>query len=187
MIYGFAEQSGGGVQIRSAPAEGTTMSLYLPRDSRPETASAPALTSGEAAPGAPAKTILVVDDEPNIRMLVVEILRSRGYFALEAGEAASALELLRSNPAIGLLVTDVGLPGGMNGRQLADIGRVARPALRVLFITGYAEHAMGADPKMPSGMEILAKPFRLHELAARVANLFAHDSYPAERPKRSPG
>ena len=184
MIYGFAEQSGGGVDIRSAPGEGTTMSLYLPRDSRPELAALPVASGRKPASEAPPKTILVVDDEPNIRMLVLDVLRSRGYVVLEAGEAASALEFLRSGAAIDLLVTDVGLPGGMNGRQLAEIGREMRAGLKVLFITGYAENAMGADQQMPHGMEILAKPFRLHELAGRVTNLIGSEEYLAATPKR---
>jgi CheY-like chemotaxis protein len=115
--------------------------LFLPRhDERELTAeasadltNAPRATSGD--------TVLIVDDEPSVRMLVSEVLAELGYTAIEAAEGSSALRVLQSDTRIDLLVTDVGLPGGMNGRQLADFGRVARPQLKVLFITGYAERA----------------------------------------------
>src|SRR5258705_1775014 len=105
------------------------------------------MTSEEAANFARApraamgETVLFVDDEPLVRMLVGEVLAELGYTAIEASDGSSALQVLRSDTRIDLLVTDVGLPGGMNGRQLADFGRTARPNLKVLFITGYAEKA----------------------------------------------
>jgi CheY-like chemotaxis protein len=161
------------------------MSLYLPRDDRPGLHPPPVIIGPEAAPDSRPKTILVVDDEPNIRMLVLEVVRKRGYLAIEAAEAASALDLIRTSAAIDLLVTDVGLPGGMNGRQLAEIGREIRAGLKVLFITGYAEHAMGSDQQMPYGMEVLAKPFRLHDLLARIASLLAREGALSVPPRPS--
>jgi CheY-like chemotaxis protein len=176
MIYGFVQQSGGRIQIRSAPGEGTTMSLYLPRDRPAGHTVPPVIPAAASVPSAQPTTILVVDDEPNIRMLVAEVLRGRGFAVIEAGEAASALIKLRSSAQIDLLVTDVGLPGGMNGRQLAEIARVLRPDMKVLFVTGYAETALVADRTMPPGMEILAKPFRMLELAGRINRLIGQDA-----------
>jgi CheY-like chemotaxis protein len=104
-------------------------------------------------------------------MLVAEVLGELGYTALESADGASALQVLRSDARIDLLVTDVGLPGGMNGRQLADFGRIARPDLKVLFITGYAEKAaLGADA-LEQGMAILTKPFAMEGLASRIKEL----------------
>ncbi len=139
MIYGFTKQSGGQVCIYSEVGRGTTICLYLPRhlgvDERaelsPEVADAPRAGQGE--------TVLVVDDEPTVRMLVTEVLEDLGYRAIEAADGSAGLKVLQSGVRIDLLVTDVGLPGGMNGRQVADAARVARPDLKVLFITGYAE------------------------------------------------
>jgi CheY-like chemotaxis protein len=114
------------------------------------------------------ETVLVVDDEASVRMLVSETLAELGYNAVEAADGPSALRILQSNRRIDLLVTDVGLPG-LNGRQLADAARVGRPDLRVLFATGYAHNAaIGAGRTLEPGMEIIAKPFALIELAAGI-------------------
>ena len=122
----------------------------------------------------PGECVLVVDDEPSVRMLVMEVLRELGYGALEAVDGRSGLEILRSATRIDLLVSDVGLPGDMNGRQLADAGRALRPDLKVLFITGYAESTvMGAHPT--SGMSVLTKPFALESLAAKIRALIADE------------
>ncbi len=141
MIYGFVRQSGGQARIYSEVGQGSTVCLYLPRhlgeaeeaDERPEPAPTARALDGE--------TVLVVDDEPTVRMLVTEVLEDLGYAALEAGDGAAGLRILQSDRRIDLLVTDVGLPGGMNGRQMADAARRDRPDLKVLFITGYAENA----------------------------------------------
>jgi PAS domain S-box-containing protein len=138
MVYGFAQQSGGQVRINSEVGRGTTVCIYLPRhdgEVKDDTASetievSPPLNQGE--------TVLVVDDEPTVRMLVTDILDDLGYLALEAGDSAAGLKILQSDVRIDLLVTDIGLPGGMNGRQMAEVGRVKHPDLKVLFITGYA-------------------------------------------------
>ncbi|HET6806513.1 MAG TPA: PAS domain S-box protein [Frateuria sp.] len=169
MVYGFARQSGGQVRIESAPGRGTAVTILLPRhegraeDGAGEDDFAPAL------PAAADETVLVVDDEPTVRTLVGEQLRELGYTALEAADGASALRVLESQVRVDLLVTDVGLPGGLGGRQLAEAARVARPALRILFITGYAEDA-ALGPLQP-GMQVMTKPFAIDALAARIRDM----------------
>ncbi len=172
MIYGFARQSGGQVRIYSELGSGTTMCIYLPRhrgaaepEAEPARAGAPRAQAGE--------TVLVVDDEPTIRMLVAEVLGDLGYVAIEAADGAAALAVLQSDARIDLLVTDVGLPGGLNGRQVADQGRVLRPDLRVLFMTGYAENAVLSHGHLEPGMHVLTKPFAMDVLAGRIKALIA--------------
>ncbi|MFT8245957.1 PAS domain S-box protein [Roseomonas sp. BN140053] len=172
MIYGFVRQSGGQVRIYSEPGQGTTVCLYLPRHGgaeEPVPASAPA-----AAPRAEqGETVLVVDDEPTVRMLVTEVLEELGYTPIEAGDGAEGLRVLRSDTRVDLLISDVGLPGGMNGRQLADAGRALRPGLPVLFITGYAENAVVGNGRMEPGMHVLTKPFAMDTLAGRIRAIIA--------------
>ncbi|WP_246696986.1 GAF domain-containing protein [Methylobacterium planeticum] len=171
MIYGFVRQSGGQVRIYSEVGQGTTMCLYLPRYDGtaegdvvlPDFADAPRAEQGE--------TVLIVDDEPSVRMLVTEVLEDLGYTAIEAADGPSGLKLLESDVRVDLLVTDVGLPGGMNGRQMADAARVSRPDLKVLFITGYAENAAVGNGYLEPGMEVLTKPFVLEVLASRIKSL----------------
>ncbi|GLH76672.1 two-component system sensor histidine kinase/response regulator [Bradyrhizobium sp. SSBR45G] len=171
MIYGFAKQSGGQVRIVSTLGEGTTMHLFLPRFHGPEHAASER-QDFSATPRADAgETVLIVDDEPSVRMLVGEVLAELGYRAIEAADGASALQVLRSDARIDLLVTDVGLPGGMNGRQLADFGRTARPDLKILFITGYAEKAVMEAPGLDQRMAILTKPFAMDGLAKHIRDL----------------
>ena len=179
MTYGFARQSGGQVRIRSEPGSGTTMCLYLPRHDAEASLESPA--AGSEAPGraGTGEVVLVVDDEPTIRMLIVEVLREAGYVAVEAFDAQSALRALESLSRIDLLVTDVGLPGGLNGRQIADAARVKRRDLKVLFITGYAENAALGGGILERGMSVVAKPFEIESLARKIAELMAER--PAER------
>ena len=117
------------------------------------------------------ETVLIVDDEPTVRMLVTDILADLGYTAIEAGDSATGLKLLQSDVRIDLLVTDVGLPGGMNGRQMADAGRVVRPGLKVLFVTGYAENAAVGNGHLAPGMTVLTKPFAIETMAARIRSM----------------
>ena len=173
MVYGFTRQSGGQVKILSEPDRGTRISLYLPHvaldDCAPRTGSErdiPAPASGGAG-----ETVLVVDDEPAVRMLVSEILQELGYQVLQAADGKAGLGILQSRPQIALLITDVGLPGGMNGRQLADAARQRDPRLKVLFITGYAENAVMGSGQLEPGMRIVTKPFSIDVLAARIAEL----------------
>jgi CheY-like chemotaxis protein len=173
MIYGFARQSGGQARIYSEPGEGSVVCLYLPRhfgrEERPEPppdfAAAPRARDGE--------TVLVVDDEPTVRMLVTEVLEDLGYAALEAANGAAALQILQSGARVDLLVSDVGLPGGMNGRQLAGAAREARAGLKVLFITGYAENAVLSHGHLDPGMHVLTKPFTMEALASRIRTLIS--------------
>ena len=170
MVYGFARQSGGQARIYSEPGHGAMVCLYLPRhhggvegaDDRADERRDEAPRAGQG------KTVLVVDDEPAVRMLVGEVLEELGCAAIEAEDGAAGLRVLRSDARVDLLITDVGLPGGMNGRQVADAGRAARPGLKVLFITGYAENAAVGNGHLEPGMQVLTKPFALDALAARV-------------------
>jgi PAS domain S-box-containing protein len=168
MVYGFARQSGGHVRIYSEVGTGTTMRIYLPRYGGPAVEEAvPSELS--AAPRAEAgETVLIVDDEPAIRMLVTEVLQELGYTAIEAADGPSGLKVLQSNVRIDLLISDVGLPGGMNGRQIADAGRQVRPKLKVLFITGYADNAAVGNGHLEPGMHVLTKPFAMEALASRI-------------------
>jgi CheY-like chemotaxis protein len=171
MIYGFVQQSGGQVRISSKVGVGTTVQLFLPRHDEREMAAEQNGDLARTPRAAAGDTVLIVDDEPSVRMLLTEVLAELGYTAIEAADGSSALRVLQSDARIDLLVTDVGLPGGMNGRQLADFGRVARPKLRVLFITGYAEKTVVADGQLEAGMGILTKPFAIEGLAARIKEL----------------
>jgi CheY-like chemotaxis protein len=171
MIYGFARQSHGQVQIRSQLGEGTEVCVLLPRfEGAPEGVEVVAGMALEPA-AVGGQTVLVVDDEPTVRMLVSEVLGELGYRVVEAAEGATGLEVLNSDLRIDLLVTDVGLPGGMNGRQLADAARVSRPQLQVLFITGYAETAVLNHGHLDPGMHVMTKPFGMQALASRIVAL----------------
>jgi PAS domain S-box-containing protein len=171
MIYGFARQSNGHVTIDSRLGQGTSVRIYLPRhhgDVVVEDRSA-VKTAGPAAAG---ETVLVVEDEPVVRGVILEMLGEQGYRTLEAVDGPSGLRILRNPERIDLLVTDVGLPG-MNGRQLADQAREIRPNLRILFITGYAESVAIADGFLQPGMEMITKPFDLDHLSQRVRAMVA--------------
>ena len=173
MIYGFVQQSGGQARIYSEAGQGAMVCLYLPRH-HGEAASEEADAELAGAPRAgQGETVLVVDDEPTVRMLVTEVLEDLGYTAIEAADGPAGLKVLRSDVQIDLLVTDVGLPGGMNGRQVADAGRAVRPELRVLFITGYAENAVLSHGHLEPGMHIMTKPFAMEALASRIKELIA--------------
>ncbi|WP_312806741.1 PAS domain-containing protein [Agrobacterium cavarae] len=172
MVYGFAGQSGGAARIYSELGKGTMICIYLPRYSGSIDTTDPEAEASIDAPRADGdETILVVDDEPLVRMLAVEELQDLGYSVIEAEDAPSALRLLNSNRQISLLITDVGLPGGMNGRQLADAARTNRPDLEVLFITGYAENAVLNHGHLEHGMHVMTKPFQLDVFAQRVKSL----------------
>ena len=173
MIYGFAKQSGGQVRIHSEVGKGTTVCLYLPRHLGAAEAPEPASELADAPRAETGQAVLVVDDEPTVRMLVKEVLEDLGYTAIEAADGAAGLKVLRSDVRVDLLVTDVGLPGGMNGRQLADAARVVRPSLMVLFITGYAENAVISHGHLDPGMHVLPKPFAMEALASRIKALIS--------------
>jgi signal transduction histidine kinase len=169
MIYGFSKQSRGHVTIDSEVGKGTTLSLYLPRfvgeevhEPRVDTQHAPYAQDGE--------TVLIVEDDPAVRVLVSAVLSELGYAFVEAADADGAVPILQSSQRIDLLISDVGLPG-MNGRQLAEIGRQIRPDLRVLFITGYAEHAAVRGGFLDPGMQMITKPFTFDLLTAKVREM----------------
>ncbi len=171
MIYGFARQSEGYAKIYSEPKQGTTVKLYLPRH-RGETeledadtdAAATALSAHDG------ETVLVVEDEPVVRALILESLEELGYRVLHANDGPAGLEILRTGARIDLLVTDIGLPG-LNGRDLAAAARAERPGLRVLFMTGYAENAALAGGFLDPGMAMITKPFAIDQLRARVTEM----------------
>jgi PAS domain S-box-containing protein len=169
MIYGFTRQSNGHATIDSKLGQGTSIKLYLPRhhgDVPAEQASA-VKAAEHAVTG---ETVLVVEDEPVVRGVILEMLGEQGYRTLEAVDGPSGLRILRANERIDLLVTDVGLPG-MNGRQLADQARETRPGLKILFITGYAESVAIADGFLQPGMEMITKPFDLENLSQRIRKM----------------
>ncbi|WP_334186443.1 hybrid sensor histidine kinase/response regulator [Noviherbaspirillum sp.] len=161
MVHGFMKQSDGYVTIDSRIGMGTTIKLYLPRHATGE-AAAPDILA-EAIPRATDKqlTVLVVDDEPALRDLLTDMLEHLGYAPLAASNAQEGMAAIESTPQIDLLVTDIGLPGGMNGRQLANAARQFRPDLKVLFITGYAEQSVIGKEALPPNMEVLVKPFAM--------------------------
>ncbi|WP_159008160.1 hybrid sensor histidine kinase/response regulator [Bradyrhizobium sp. S69] len=166
MIYGFARQSNGHATIESRVGQGTSIKLYLPRH-HSEIAVEHAIAARAAQHAATGETVLVVEDEPVVRGVILEMLGEQGYRTLEAADGPAGLRLLRGDARVDLLLTDVGLPG-MNGRQLADQAREMRPGLKVLFITGYAESVAIADGFLQPGMEMITKPFDLGNLSRRV-------------------
>ncbi|GKT24500.1 PAS domain-containing protein [Acidovorax sp. SUPP3334] len=170
MVYGFVRQSGGQVRIYSVPGEGTTMCLYLPRyvgEADPDLPELPVI-SGHQADG---EVVLVIEDESIIRSLIAEELEHLGYQVISVGDGPAGLHILQSERRVDLLLTDVGLPGGLNGRQVADAARVTRPDLKVLFITGYAENAAVGNGLLEYGMEVITKPFDVGALAAKVREM----------------
>lgn len=170
MIYGFAKQSGGQVRIYSELGQGTTVCIYLPRHHGDAADEVEGLGS-DLLPSAGSQTVLVVDDEATIRHLIDEVLDDLGYTVIGAADGAAGLKVLQSGARIELLITDVGLPNGMNGRQVADAARVLRPGLKVLFITGFAENAAVGNGQLEPGMELLTKPFTLEALSMKVAEM----------------
>lgn len=173
MIYGFARQSGGQVRIYSELDKGTMVCLYLPRYlSEAEGTVMEASEEPPADVSGDGKTVLVVDDEPLIRMIIVDVLEDLGFKSIEAEDGVRAMEVLISTGStISLLITDVGLPNGMNGRQVADAARQLRPTLPVLFVTGYAENAVLSHGHLDPGMQVATKPFDVERLKRKIADL----------------
>lgn len=181
MIYGFARQSHGHVIIHSEVGKGTTVSLFLPRfigeivaDVAADAALLPFANAGE--------TVLIVEDDPAVRVLVSAVLKELGYGFVEAGDANTAVPIIESDQRIDLMISDVGLPG-MNGRQLAEIGRQIRPDLKVLFITGYAEHAAVRGGFLDPGMQLITKPFTFDLLTAKVREMIRAHNTEADPPQ----
>jgi PAS domain S-box-containing protein len=169
-VYGFVKQSRGHVKIYSEVGEGTTIKLYLPRAH----STMPTLedTTGKSFPrGSTNETILVVEDDADVRSYSCETLRELGYAVLEAENGFAGLRLLDSNPDVRVLFTDIGLPGGMNGRQFAEEARKRRPELKVLFTTGYARNAIVHDGRLDSGVELITKPFSQAALSSKLRDI----------------
>lgn len=169
MVYGFAQQNGGHVAIDSAVGRGTSVSIYLPAAERAgveERHAARALPEGEG------QCVLVVEDDPSVRLLIRDVLEEVGYAAIEASDAAAALPILASGRTIDLMISDVGLPG-MNGRQLADAARSHRPGLPILFVTGYAEKAAIRADFLGDNMSMITKPFSLDDLGEKIGEILA--------------
>ncbi|MGX9220652.1 PAS domain-containing protein [Massilia varians] len=169
MVYGFVRQSGGQVRVRSEPGHGTSMCLYVPRycgaAQAEATADVPPPSSGQG------ETIVLIEDEHALRAIVEEVLREAGYRVLTAQDGPTGLQILNSDTRVDLLVTDVGLPGGLNGRQVADAARLQRPGLKVLFVTGYADTAAVGNGRLAAGMEVITKPFEITALTYKVRAL----------------
>jgi CheY-like chemotaxis protein len=167
MVYGFVKQSGGHVKIYSEPGAGTTIKIYLPRlltaTALVEPAAAVALPTGVGD-----ETILVVEDDADVRDYTAGVLRELGYRIVEAGDAAEALRRLAGERRIDLLFTDVGLPGGVTGRRLAEAARAQRPGLKVLFTTGYARNAIVHNGMLDPGVELIVKPFTQRDVAQKI-------------------
>jgi PAS domain S-box-containing protein len=176
MIYGFAKQSRGQVRIKSALGEGTTISLYLPRHLGIVHATDRAEGRVDLPQGS-GETVLVVEDDPSVRLLIGEVLRDLGYGCLEASDGQAALALLASDARMELMITDVGLPD-LNGRHLAEIARERRPGLHVLFVTGYAEHATERGRFLGKHMDMITKPFSLDTLAGKIREMVSHAALP---------
>jgi signal transduction histidine kinase len=164
MIYGFARQSGGDVRIASTEGEGTEVTLLMPAD---QTEAKPARELPEVAARGHGERVLLVDDMPTVRLLLVDLLTEAGYQCDHAADVEEAQRILRSERSIDLLITDVGLPG-MDGRSLADMARGWRPRLPVLFITGYAENALEREAFLGPGMDMIVKPFEIEQLLGKV-------------------
>jgi PAS domain S-box-containing protein len=170
-VYGFMKQSGGHVQLYSEPGDGTTVKLYLPRS------TATLVSELSELPAAQARsrhgTILVVEDEDDVRAFTCEVLRELGYGVLAAPDGATALALLQQDPQVALLFTDVGLPGGMNGRELAERACRLRPDLKVIYTTGYARNAIVHHGRLDPGVELIAKPFTQAGLAGKISRVLS--------------
>lgn len=170
MIHGFVHQSGGTVRAQSPGGSGTTITLYLPRHvgAASEHYACPPKQKTDSET---LKTVLVIDDEPTVRMLMCEALRDQGYIISEAADGPTGIRMLQSMKELDLLVTDVGLPGGMNGRQVADVARSLIPGLKVIFVTGYAENAAVNGEQLEHGMAVMIKPFPMTSLAMKVRGM----------------
>ncbi|WP_420608370.1 ATP-binding protein [Novosphingopyxis sp.] len=177
MIYGFMKQSGGHIRLESAPGQGTTVTVYLPRhfETSDEYGKAESATRARLVLAKTGPVVLVVDDQPAVRMVVTDVLSGCGYAVLEAYDGSSALQVVASGARLDLLLTDIGLPGSMDGRHLANVVQAKHPGLKVLFMTGHIEaqdqvtatNSLLLEP----GLEVLAKPFGIEALASKVQSI----------------
>jgi PAS domain S-box-containing protein len=170
-VYGFVRQSGGHVRIYSELGEGTTAKIYLPRHVGAEEDSAEISRPSAPIHAIGAESILLVEDDDALRAYGVELLNDLGYNALSAANAAGALEIIDRGHKIDLLFTDVVMPGGMNGRELADEATRRRPGLKILFTTGYTRNAIVHQGRLDPGLQMIGKPYTYQELGARIRAL----------------
>ena len=170
MIYGFVRQSEGYTKISSELGQGAVLRLFLPRYFGEPAVDEPGESALAELPYADGETVLIIEDQPVVRRLIVEVVGDLGLIALEAADGPSGLEVLHSRQRVDLLITDVGLPG-LNGRQVADAARLRRPGLKVIFITGYAETALSAQGFLDAGMALITKPFAMDALAAKIRSM----------------
>jgi CheY-like chemotaxis protein len=170
-VYGFVRQSSGHVTVYSEIGEGTTVKIYLPRYLGKEVLAEKPGSSPDTAMAIGAESILVVEDDAALRAYTIELLRELGYRVLEAPNAAAALAVFEREDDIDLLFTDVVMPGGVNGRQLADEAVSRRPGLKVLFTTGYTRNAIVHHGRLDAGVQMISKPFSFDELAAKIRSL----------------
>jgi CheY-like chemotaxis protein len=169
-VYGVVKQSGGHVKIYSEVGQGTTIKLYLPRLATEVTD--PSAISDQLSPEAALEeTVLVLEDDDDVRSYSAEILRELGYRVLEAHDGAAALRVLDQHVRVDILFTDVVLPGGMTGAQVAAHARTLRPKLKVLFTTGYARNAIIHHGRLDKGVQLITKPFSFNDLAAKIRDV----------------
>jgi len=180
MVYGFARQSNGIVRVRSQPGSGTRVRIYLPRHDVPAESGTVERVDPVQYVRKGAK-ILVVDDEPTVRMMMVDAFGLLDFDCIEAHDGPSAIAMLDQHHAIDLMVTDVGLPGGLNGRQVADEARRRIPGLPVLFVTGYADRVALQSNAFDPGIAVLTKPFAIDDLQQQAIALL--DQIKPENPK----
>jgi CheY-like chemotaxis protein len=169
MVYGFAKQAGGTVEIDSFEGRGTNVRIYVPR-SRELPPPDIALPQTETQRSKGGETVLLAEDNPSVRVLIADLLAELGYDAIISEDGQRAADMLSSGRRIDLLISDVGLPG-LNGRQVAEIGRQKWPLLKILFITGYAEAARLRSGFLPEGADMIAKPFEMDALAGKIREL----------------
>jgi CheY-like chemotaxis protein len=166
MLYGFVQQSGGHIKIYSEPGQGTTVRMYFPRAEAPVTPATEPVV--EVQPSAGSETILVVEDDALVRAHVAAQLTELGYRVIAAANGVEAMQILERETHVDLLFTDVVMPGGLNGRELASKARALRPGLRILFTSGYAENSVVHGGRLDAGVHLLAKPYRKRDLTQKV-------------------
>jgi CheY-like chemotaxis protein len=174
MVYGFARQSNGQARIHSAPGQGTSVKIYLPAAEQGAIQPADHVQSSPQGAG---QAVLLVEDDPSVRLLIGEVLSELGYRAIEASDANAAIKVLESSQAIDMMISDVGLPG-MNGRQLAEVVREYHATVPILFVTGYAENAAIRADFLGTNMAVISKPFQFEELAAKIGEMLSHPARP---------
>jgi CheY-like chemotaxis protein len=173
MVYGFVKQSGGHITVYSERGHGTTINLYFPRAEAGASSALGARLAAEA--GKPAReTILVVEDDPRVRALTIKRLKLIGYQVLEASDGPSAMEILKRGDAVDLVFTDLIMPGGMSGREVALRARELSPGIKVLLTSGYAEELVRGDDLQQAGLRVLRKPYQQADLVAVLRDVLGN-------------